>query len=88
MFRHLVIGALVIGLLAGRVMAQDNQRHDIAALTLEAAVAEALERNPELRYLRSAHDADLELASHDAQSGPNRHVHVHGRAGIARQGQA
>jgi len=57
MSRQRLIGILVAGLLSGRATAQDGVSAEVAPLSLRAAVVEALERNPELAALRSAHDA-------------------------------
>jgi outer membrane protein TolC len=56
MSRHFFLGIVVAGLLSGRASAQLNESGQ-PPLTLRVAVAEALERNPELRALRSQYDA-------------------------------
>lgn len=57
MSRQLLIGIFWVGVLSSRASAQDAFPPGGPPLTLRAAVAEALEHNPELLALRAAHEA-------------------------------
>jgi outer membrane protein, heavy metal efflux system len=57
MSRQLLIGIFWVGVLSSRASAQDTIPPGEPPLTLRAAVAEALEHNPELLALRAAHEA-------------------------------
>lgn len=72
MSRQLLTAIFLAGLMSGRAMAQDATRARAEPLTLKAAVAEALERNPELRALRGSYEAARAAPARERYLAPPR----------------